>query len=157
MTPTSPRFNGACSITPATSGFSAVSSRVPIRYETQATFIAIGLGLLALPVAGAPSASLAGLAVAAFGLLVAPSNALRTQLLPEAVAPGRHSEAFAIQYSAFGIGWGISGLSVAALLGPVGAGGAIAIGGGTAVATSLGMEVTDRVRARRAPTPPRPA
>jgi hypothetical protein len=79
-------------------------------------------------------------------LLIAPMNALRMQLLAEAVPPGRRSEAFAIQYSAFHIGWGISGLSLAALLGPVGAAGAIAFSGGVAVASALVTDVGDRLR-----------
>jgi hypothetical protein len=128
-------------VTSAVSGlcFGTVSSRLRAGYTAQATVVTILLGLLAFPMAAAPSTLVAGLAVAAFGLPIAPMNALRTQLVALGAPPERRSEAFATQYSAFHVSWGLSGLTVAALLGPVGAGGAIAIAGAIAVTVAVAM------------------
>jgi hypothetical protein len=132
-------------------GFSAAGARLSAGHETQANLAALGLGLAALPVALASSAVTVAVAVAGLGLFVAPLNALRTQLLAEAMPAARRSEAFSILYAAFGVGAGVSGLTMSVLIGPLGADGAIAVGGGVAVITSLLLQLLPRpvARARR--------
>jgi hypothetical protein len=121
--------------------FGRLSRRLPGGRERQANLLIVGLGLLALPVALAPSAPAAAVAVAAFGLLIAPVNGLRTQLLAESVPATQHSEAFAILYSAMGLGWGASGLIAGVLLRPIGAAGAIAIAAAVAVSGGVATQL----------------
>jgi hypothetical protein len=95
------------------------------------------LGLLALPIAIATSVVVAAVAVASFGLVIAPLNTLRTQLLAEAVAAPNRGEAFAILWGAIGIGTGLGGVAVGLLLGVVGASGAIVVAGVAAIVGGL--------------------
>ncbi|MBV9205745.1 MAG: MFS transporter [Actinobacteria bacterium] len=117
--------------------FGALGGRVPGSSERQANIILAGLGLLALPVALAGSPWAAAAAVAAFGLLIAPLNGLRTQLLSRAVSPAQRAQAFSIMYAAMGAGFGLAGLAAGILLGPLGIRGVIATAAAAAVLTAL--------------------
>jgi hypothetical protein len=52
----------------------------------------------------------------------------------------QRAEAFSILYAAMGIGWGLSGFAVSALLGPVGASGAITVAAAVAVLCGLAAQ-----------------
>lgn len=82
----------------------------------RACLLLAGLGLLLLPIATAPALWVVVVGVAAFGLLVAPINAVRTLLLGRILPARQHAEGFSTLYGANGLGFGISGLASAALL-----------------------------------------
>jgi predicted MFS family arabinose efflux permease len=82
----------------------------------RAAVLLTGLGLLVVPVALANSLLVVVVAVAVFGLLVAPINAVRSYQLSQALPEDRQPEGFSILYGANGVGFGISGLVSAALL-----------------------------------------
>jgi len=117
--------------------FGALRRRLPGSGERQADVLLAGLGLLALPVALASSLPAAAAAVAAFGLLIAPLNGLRTQLLSQAVPPAQRAQAFSIMYAAMGAGFGLSGLATGTLLGSVGIRGVITTAAATAILTAV--------------------
>ena len=146
------------SLTSALGGFTfgALGSRLPGSQERQADVILALLGLLTLPVALATSLWGAAVAAGAFGLLVAPLNGLRTQLLSQAVPPAQRAQAFSILYAAMGIGFGVSGLAIGALLGTIGIRGAIALAAAVATISAAAalMRGTRRVPAESAAGPP---
>jgi len=100
--------------------FGALDSRLPGSEDQQANTLLAGLGLMALPVAFAPTPLAAAVAVAAFGLLIAPLNGLRTRLLSHAAPAAQRAQAFSILYAAMGAGFGVGGLATGALLGLAG-------------------------------------
>jgi hypothetical protein len=129
----------ALSVSSAVGGllFTAAKPRLPGGDERHADALLAGLGLLAVPVALAPTAFLAGVAVTAFGTLIAPINGVRTQLLAAAVPPETQSEAFSILWAAHGVGWGISALVVTILIGTVGVRDAIIVAAFVATMSAL--------------------
>jgi MFS family permease len=130
----------ALSGTSAIGGFTygAIEHRLSVSRERQAGLFLAALGLLVVPVALAPSLWIAALAVALFGLLVAPMNSVRTQILAEVIPPTQQSEAFSTAGAAMAAGWGLSGLVAGALASSVGPRGALLV----AAATSLVIAVT---------------
>jgi MFS family permease len=130
----------ALSGTSAIGGFTygAIEHRLSVSRERQAGLFLAALGLLVVPVALAPSLWIAALAVALFGLLVAPMNSVRTQILAEVIPPAQQSEAFSTAGAAMAAGWGLSGLVAGALASSVGPRGALLV----AAATSLVIAVT---------------
>jgi MFS family permease len=130
--------------------FGVLGGRLPGSEEQQANALLGGLGVLALPVAFAVSPASAGLAVAAFGLLIAPLNGLRTQLLAEAVCPAQRAQAFSILYAAMGAGFGASGLAAGALLGSAGARGVIALAAAITILAATATAFRRTTHTRRA-------
>jgi MFS family permease len=122
--------------------FGALNGRVPGSSERQANVILAGLGLLVLPVSLAGSLWTAAAAIAAFGLMIAPLNGLRTQLLSDAISPAQRAQAFSIMYAAMGAGFGLSGLAAGILLGPLGIRGVITTAAAAAVLTALAADLS---------------
>lgn len=91
-------------------------SRLGRPTTARASLLLAGLGLLLLPVAGATALWVVVISVAAFGLLVAPINAVRTLLLGRILHAQQHAEGFSTLYGVNGLGFGISGLASAGLL-----------------------------------------
>jgi MFS family permease len=139
----------ALSVSSAIGGlvFTAATSRLPGDRNAHADALLAGLGLLALPIAVAPTAPLAAVAVAAFGVLIAPINAVRTQLLAVAVPSSEQSEAFSILWAAHGLGWGISGLTVGVMIGSLGVRDALI----AAALLATGSALVFRAVSRRSP------
>lgn len=96
--------------------YSWLASRIREPSQRRTDLLLAIAGLMLLPLAVAPSVGLIGLAIAAFGLLIAPINALRTYQLGQALPEHHHAEGFSILYGAMGVGVGISGLASAAIM-----------------------------------------
>lgn len=90
-----------------------LTSRLGRPTTARASLLLAGLGLLLLPVAGATALWVVEVSVAAFGLLVAPINAVRNLLLGSLLQPRQHAESFSSLYGVNGLGFGISGLASA--------------------------------------------
>jgi predicted MFS family arabinose efflux permease len=96
--------------------YSWLASRIGAPSQHGTDLLLAAAGLLLIPFAVAPSVWLIVLAIAGFGVLIAPINALRTYQLGQALPAHHHAEGFSILYGAMGVGVGISGLTSAAIL-----------------------------------------
>jgi len=84
------------------------------------------MGVLLLPVAGAPSIVLLGAALFLVGIPIAPLNALGALRLQVTIDPGRQAEGFATYTAAVLIGAGLGQALTGLLLAPLGARGLLA-------------------------------
>lgn len=96
--------------------YGLLTPRLGAPSTARASLLLAGLGLLLLPVAGASALWVVVVGVAAFGLLVAPINAVRSLLLGRILDARQHAEGFSTLYGVNGLGFGISGLASAGLL-----------------------------------------
>lgn len=101
--------------------------RWPGRPRQRANVLLTMLGALLLPLLLVRSVLLASLFIGLAGLVVAPLNALRSQVLQEVIPPARRSMSFSVLYAAMGLGVGGGSLFAAAFLPLLGAHGVIAV------------------------------
>jgi predicted MFS family arabinose efflux permease len=129
-------------------GYGWLSGKLPPAGPVRGGILLIGLGLLVLPIAAASSLAATTAAVAGFGLLVAPVNAIRSFQLAQALPTENHPEGFSALYAANGIGYGIAGLASAALLHDAGPRAALITAGLVTVAIAACAAVAAAVRSR---------
>jgi predicted MFS family arabinose efflux permease len=125
-------------------GYGWLASRLGQPSSARAPLLLAVIGLLLVPIATSTSLGVMAVAVAGFGVLIAPINALRTYQLGRALPAHQHAEGFSVLYGAMGVGFGISGLVSAAILHTVGpraplmvAAGIVTTVGGVSAVTSL--------------------
>jgi hypothetical protein len=129
-------------------GYGWLSGKLPPAGPARGGILLIGLGLLVLPIAAASSLAATTAAVAGFGLLVAPVNAIRSFQLAQALPAENHPEGFSALYGANGIGYGIAGLATAALLHGAGPRAALITAGLVTVAIAACAAVAAAIRSR---------